>query len=653
MNWKEALIRLYESNESIAGEEKRVNNENDKNGSDKGKKVVLAPLYHDIYNAIFEVHLNQNGELIGINEVPKYDQDTIIPVTIDSASRASTANAPHSLSDQLVYLSDHWKPEKFNKYIDCLEAWCNSPFSHPKLKAVLTYIKKNSLLADINQILHVELSDSNLKKLEKENRIVRFRVSIPNDTENSDACWTDKSLFECYIQYIRSDDSLRESLCYITGKQMTCANKHSKKVFPLFANAKLISSNDKSNYTYRGRFTNDFQAASIGYDSSQKIHLALKWIYSKQGTHNFDNFFVSWETDLIPMPDIYDGTSDYLIIDDGEDLGLSDDSQDELMPDSTGYIKARTFNQALDGYRHRISDYSRMVLMTFDVITPGRISITGFREMATSDYLDKINDWHKTCSWRHSFYKNKKRVFYNGIPSLYDCIRLIYGRESGANNPKIELKSKGNKINPVLKQGFQRLLPCILDGKQIPIDIVRTAIQRASSPMSYQRYNWEQVLAVACSLVKKYHFEKSKHKEDFTMDLDESCTDRSYLYGRLLAVADRIEYQTFDKNDDKRQTNAKRFMSSFAKRPFQVWQKIEEKLQPYLMKLSKPSRIFYSQLLDTIHNQFEDTQQYASSESLNGLYLLGFHSQAMSMKKKDDSSDNKLETLNPNEEIEE
>ena len=651
MNWKEALIRLYESNESIAGVEKRVKNENDKTDSDKeGKKVVLAPLYHDVYKAEYEVHLDQNGELITISVVPKYDQESVIPVSIESASRTSTANSPHSLSDQLVYLSDHWKPEKYKKYIACLEGWCNSPFSHPKLKAVLTYIKKNSLLTDINHILHVELSDSNLKKLEK--IIVRFRVSIPNDTEDS-ACWKDLSLFDCYIHYVRSDDSLQESLCYITGQQMICTNKHPKKLLPQSENAKLISSNDDTNFTYRGRFINDLQAATIGYESSQKIHLALKWIFSKQGSHRFGNYFVAWETDLVSMPEISDGTSDFLIIDDGEDLGLSDGSQNELMPDSTGYIKARSFNQALAGYRLRITNQSQMVLMTFDVITNGRISITGFREMATSRYLENIEYWHNKCSWRHSFYDNKKRVYYNGIPSLYDCIRLIYGRENGANNPKIELKSKSKKINPVLKQAFQRLLPCILDRKQIPVDIVRTAIQRASSPMSYQRYNWEQVLAVACSLVRKYYFEKSKHKEDYTMDLDETCTDRNYLYGRLLAVADRVEWRTFDQKDDRRQTNAKRFMSSFAKRPFQVWPKIAEKIEPYLMKLSKPERLIYLQLLESIHNQFTDTQQFARNEPLNGLYLLGFHCQAMSMRKDENSSDNKLETLNPNEEIEE
>ncbi len=30
------------------------------------------------------------------------------------------------------------------------------------------------------------------------------------------------------------------------------------------------------------------------------------------------------------------------------------------------------------------------------------------------------------------------------------------------------------------------------------------------------------------------------------MALDKSAKDRSYLYGRLLAVADRIEYMTYD-----------------------------------------------------------------------------------------------------------
>ena len=42
------------------------------------------------------------------------------------------------------------------------------------------------------------------------------------------------------------------------------------------------------------------------------------------------------------------------------------------------------------------------------------------------------------------------------------------------------------------------------------------------------------------------------------MALDKSAKDRSYLYGRLLAVADRIEYRHMMQKDNGRITNAKK-----------------------------------------------------------------------------------------------
>lgn len=48
------------------------------------------------------------------------------------------------------------------------------------------------------------------------------------------------------------------------------------------------------------------------------------------------------------------------------------------------------------------------------------------------------------------------------------------------------------------------------------------------------------------------------------MALNETCEERDYLYGRLLAVADRIEYRTYDtEKDSGRVTNAKRYMNTF------------------------------------------------------------------------------------------
>lgn len=45
------------------------------------------------------------------------------------------------------------------------------------------------------------------------------------------------------------------------------------------------------------------------------------------------------------------------------------------------------------------------------------------------------------------------------------------------------------------------------------------------------------------------------------MKLDTTITDRNYLYGRLLAVADRIESQVSG-HDSNRLTNAKRYMTA-------------------------------------------------------------------------------------------
>ena len=77
---------------------------------------------------------------------------------------------------------------------------------------------------------------------------------------------------------------------------------------------------------------------------------------------------------------------------------------------------------------------------------------------------------------------------------------------------------------------------------------------------------YERVLTLACSFVKKD--KKDRYKEEWNVALDKKETDRNYLYGRLLAVADRIEYLTYDEKDSGRITNAKRYMNTFSQRPY-------------------------------------------------------------------------------------
>ena len=122
------------------------------------------------------------------------------------------------------------------------------------------------------------------------------------------------------------------------------------------------------------------------------------------------------------------------------------------------------------------------------------------------------------------------------------------------------------------------------------------------------------------------------------MVLNEQCTDRSYLFGRLLAVAEKIERSTFEK-DETRVTNAERYMRQFSQTPLRTWELIRNRTQIYLNQLKPSSREFYKNLYSEIDALFEDGC-YAAKKPLNGSFLLGYDCQreALRYHKKDDKN---------------
>ena len=76
------------------------------------------------------------------------------------------------------------------------------------------------------------------------------------------------------------------------------------------------------------------------------------------------------------------------------------------------------------------------------------------------------------------------------------------------------------------------------------------------------------------------------------MSLDEGRRTRSYLYGRLLAVAENIERFALDETKETRDTSAGRYMQRFTDHPFQTWLLISKNLKPYETRLrSKESTV--------------------------------------------------------------
>lgn len=616
---------------------------------------VLLPPFHTTVTAQITVTIDQNGNFMRAELVAQDDKMTIIPVTEKSGSRTA-GKEPHPLCDNLRYLAgdykDYYKDDGVcnELYMSQIEKWEKSTYSHEKVKAIYLYLKKATLIKDLVEQKIIKLNDNNqiddkenMEGIVQTKAFVRFIIRSTGENlhrEIPDECWKDRTLQDCYIKYVRSQER-EKGMCYLTGNMESISYLHSKKIRNEGDGAKLISANDSQNFTYRGRFANREEAVAVGSETSQIVHNTLKWIIRKQGAFFDTMTIVTWESDQLSMPKWNMDTESIIMEYENEqeendwDSWDDDWSEEEEVSDGNP-ITAEKFYKALNGYGKKVDNTSNMILLAFDAATPGRLAMIENVTLDTARYLKNIEKWHNDCNWIHEKWKDGKRIQFWGMVGVRDIADILFGIE---NKGKLSIVDGNGK--KLYAEVAKRLLPCIWYGSNIPYDYVNLAVVKASNPLTYkERKNWERVLTLACSMVKKN--EKDRNKEEWNVALDKSAKDRSYLYGRLLAVADRIEYMTYDAKDNGRITNAKRYMSTFSQRPYETWKVIEENIQPYLAKLDVVKRKYYENLLSEICNLF-DIDKFKENKKLDGLYLLGFHSQEYDLRFKKENSEEKKE----------
>jgi len=113
------------------------------------------------------------------------------------------------------------------------------------------------------------------------------------------------------------------------------------------------------------------------------------------------------------------------------------------------------------------------------------------------------------------------------------------------------------------------------------------------------------------------------------MALEEERNSRDYLYGRLLAVAEKIESMALYLAGENRETTSARLMQRFADRPYSTWRTIEVSLSPYKSRLNakRPGLLNgYIELIDGISNKFI-IDEFAQDRRLTGEFLLAYHCQ--------------------------
>ncbi|HBC30719.1 MAG TPA: type I-C CRISPR-associated protein Cas8c/Csd1 [Clostridiales bacterium] len=617
MGWISLLNETYENNSSFAGK------------IDKDDTVLL-PISHSTQNAQIEVTIDEYGEFLRAEKITdKENAVTIIPVTEDSGARGNGI-FPHPLCDKLCYIAgdyshftnDKNKDEYYNKYLNQLESWCNSQYPHKKVIAILEYLKKGQLINDLVNEKILDLDDdgilsSKINKIQGINQtdcFVRFIVQNCIDNKDEGRVWLDNKLYDSFINYYESIN-VDKDICYITGKNVYCSDKHPSKIRHSGDKSKLISANDKDGFTFRGRFTESTQAASVGYETSQKAHNTLRWLIQKQGYKRDGAAIVAWAANGVKIPMPLENTEDTFF-------------QEEIKKEAdTAKSYADRLNRAIAGYKADLTTKTKIAIISVDAATTGRLSITYYKELNGSEFLERIKDWHLHCSWKH-YYKNDEGGYYFvGVPSPREIALAAYGTEQKNKFQKIEFTANSKLI----RNTVERLLPCIIDGRKIPYDIVHAAVLNASRPMAMSGYNWQRVLTNTCALIKYKYYKDKRNKEELGMTLSVENKDRSYLFGRLLAVADRVEFLTFEKGE-KRETNAKRYMNIFSKRPAKTWEIIYKNILPYMNKLKPGQKIKYDTMISEIGAML-DLEGF-NNDALTELYLLGYYSQSDFMKDK-------------------
>jgi len=607
LSWIQKLYDTYENCRSEVGIP----------GTDE--RTPLLPIAHSTQNAQIEVVLNRQGDFLRAKVLEKDELVTIIPVTEDSATRSGTKPPPHPLCDKLQYVAGDYAKyvvkkngeEFYNKYIEQLEDWCSSPYCNLKVNAILRYLKKKMLISELikQQILVCDEDGSLAKKvklggIDQSDAFIRFRVEIPDEEES--AVWLDPKVYQSYINYYLSLQG-GVDLCYVRGQKIPCSEKHPAKVRYSSDKAKLISANDNTGFTYLGRFADKSQVVSVGYETSQKAHNALRWLIDKQGYKNGDQVIVAWGTKNQNIPELLEDTEDSIF------------GEEETPVVSTEKEFAERLNKAIAGYGCDLDTKAQIVIMGLDAATTGRLSITYYRELNGTDFLNRIEHWHRTCSWRHT-YKNVPDGFDEKGKPKFRRITFI-----GAPSPKdITFAAYGNKVDDKLKKAtVERLLPCIIDGARLPYDIVNSSVNRTSNPVSMENWEWQKALTITCALVKKYRYDK--FKEEWSMSLDENQKDRSYLFGRLLAIAQQIEEWALNTAGEKRETNAERLMHQFKLHPYKTWGIIIDKLKPYMARLG-PKGTSLTELMTRV-NSLIPYEEFTSLKQLDDSYILGYYCQ--------------------------
>lgn len=643
MSWMQKLCEVYNSVTGTAGAE--------------GQSPLL-PVGFIQKTIKYNIILSPTGQFVTAQVVPRESQLCAVPTTPQAEGRTTDNGPPFPLAEQLKYLLIDGSAEnpRFESYLRQLTSWCESADAPQCLRTLLAYLEKRTLCDDLTSVPELKLK-YHKDETEKDGKgadaksIACFSIEYP-DEENR--LWMRHDVRNSWSHRYSTLFGGNSALCYVTGEQLPVMS-----VYPvLLGRAKLISSEDTGfPFRYKGRFIADGSAASASTLASVKAHNALKWLLEHQGFHRFGMYFVGWNVDCppLPAPSISDDWASNGEPEEDDDWSPDEepDAQEaaKRQPDTLeAYVNAllramggnadtqqrmAESNDRPDAYEDRIAN---VVLLGLQAATPGRMSITYYQEMPGNQLVERVNAWHRDMHWKMPDKQRPDRA-----PKWLEICEAVIGADA-VQTARGDFKAD-KSATKLMREMQLRLLHCTVNGAALPHDMVHSAFVRAVSPLSFtdakgkwQGFKWAQCMATACAMIRKHLLDQPQPIE-ITPALDPALRSRDYLYGRLLAVAHRLEQAASRQPEEK--LNSIQMMAQLVQRPYDTWPKLYIKLIPYLTRIGDQARSagepegrqksarMYLHLLGQIESLFRPEDR-TDARPLSYLFLAGYSAQSRS-----------------------
>lgn len=595
MAWQKALVNAYDACEKYIDYE-----HNDGNG--------LCPVAHQPLNVQIDVFIDDSSNFIRAEKIePVTDEKgnkrsvkIFVPADQAGSSRTGSNLSPKGLTDKLCYVCGDFaecfpedkqakKAEKAHQnYMDQMKRWID--YGAPdEISTVYNYLCRNTIMKDILKCTDkVKTSDA-----------VRFTVIHKNENIVK-GTWQSREIAESFISFCMST---AENVGFdaVTGENRMLATVFPAQVRNSGDNAKIVSSNDKTNYTYKGGYIkNPADCITIGYEVAQKMTNALRYLIEKQGISNGHERIVCFGNSTgQTLPSMWDAFFE----------------SDEDETEDTASLYAERVKKAVNGYRQELEGNEKITVIGVDSADDskndmkGRLAVTRYYELNQDSFFGPIVKWYETCRW-----KRGKHIF---TPTPYKIACAAYGI---GDKPEVK--------DTKLKRVKNAVMDCTLEGRKLSRQVVSDVMQSVKNPQKYDEKVWRNIVAIALAVLSRSEYDKGEILE---MNLNKEKRDRSYQFGRLLAVMERIEDSaSYRKEAGHKTTNAVKSWKSFTLKPAYTFSRLHQKVMPYMVSLPSGTQNAYKNVISEIIEKIESVDGF-TNEKLDDLYLAGYYLQRDAM----------------------